>query len=93
MVWRMSLQVLLVGISTVSLPEQGCKPIKVLSLGAVQQRWQILPDCTALGSVLAAFPASIRNPYTGQLKSIMVMKPAYFLESLNLLVSRHVIHI
>lgn len=52
------------GISTVSFPEQGAPPTKVFSFGDVQQRWQIFPFVTLLGSVLEALPASIRKPYT-----------------------------
>lgn len=62
MVWRMSLHLGSLGMATVSLPEQGAPPTKVLSEADVQQRWQILDSFTLLLSVLVADPASIRNP-------------------------------
>lgn len=50
------------GISTVSEPEQGAPPTNWSSFDEVQHRWQILPELTLLGFVLAALPASIRKP-------------------------------
>lgn len=51
------------GISTVSEPEHGAPPTNWSSLAEVQHRWQMLPELTLLGFVLAALPASIRKPY------------------------------
>lgn len=53
------------GISTVSEPEHGAPPTNWSSVGEVQHRWQMLPELTLLGFVLAALPASIRNPCRG----------------------------
>lgn len=50
------------GISTVSEPEHGAPPTNWSSLAEVQHRWQMLPELTLLGFVLAALPASIRKP-------------------------------
>lgn len=50
------------GISTVSEPEHGAPPTNWSSVGEVQHRWQMLPELTLLGFVLAALPASIRKP-------------------------------
>ncbi len=61
-VWRIILQDGLAGISTVSEPVQGAPPTKGVSVVLVQQRWQMFAPCTLLGSVLAAFPASMRKP-------------------------------
>jgi hypothetical protein len=47
----------------VSEPLQGAPPTKVLSLGEVQQRWQMFDPLTFLGSVLVAEPASMRKPF------------------------------
>lgn len=63
MVWRIILQDLEAGMSTVSDPVQGAPPTKGLSVYEVQQRWQMLAFGVLLGSVLAALPASIRKPY------------------------------
>lgn len=50
------------GISTVSDPVHGAPPTNWSSFGEVQHRWQMFPELTLLGFVLAALPASIRNP-------------------------------
>jgi hypothetical protein len=62
MVCRIILQLVEWGISTVSDPEQGCAPTKLLSFVEVQQRWQIFPDETLEVSVFEASPAIIRKP-------------------------------
>jgi hypothetical protein len=63
MVWRIIWQLLAMGMSTVSVPEQGAPPTKVLSFVDVQQRWHIFPAATFPGSEFAAFPATMRKPY------------------------------
>jgi hypothetical protein len=50
-------------MATVSVPVQGAPPMKVLSDGEVQHRWQILESLTLLLSVLVAEPASMRKPF------------------------------
>jgi hypothetical protein len=59
----MSLHLGSLGIATVSEPEQGAPPTKVLSEGEVQHRWQMLASLTLLLSVLVAEPTSIRKPF------------------------------
>lgn len=63
MVCRIIWQLEPIGISTVSEPEHGAPPTNWSSFGEVQHRWQMLPELTLLGFVLAALPASIRKPY------------------------------
>jgi hypothetical protein len=62
MVWRIILHVVDIGMSTVSLPEQGAPPTNVFSFVEVQQRWHMFPEATFLASVFTALPAIMRKP-------------------------------
>jgi hypothetical protein len=61
--WRISLHLGSLGMATVSLPEHGAPPTKLLSEAEVQHRWQMLESLTLLLFVLVAEPTSMRKPF------------------------------